>query len=182
LKEAINSVPKEVQLLISKGDGNWPENFNKVLSLAEGDYIRYLHEDDMLTPNCIEDSVRAMEEQGVDFIHGNALQLSMRTNQQILYRPTQAVPTIDALLKKNTLHSATLMYRRQVFEQIGGFDETLNVMEEYEFNLRCLKAGFKLGYCNSTLAVYRRHSKQKVRTVPKEEKMKEKQLVNEKYI
>ena len=54
-------------------------------------------------------------------------------------------------------------------------------MEEYEFNLRCLNAGFKIGYCNSELAIYRRHPNQKVRTVSKEEKMAEKILVNKKY-
>ncbi len=31
LKEAVNSVPKDCQLILSKGDGNWPENFNKAL-------------------------------------------------------------------------------------------------------------------------------------------------------
>ncbi|KKL55146.1 hypothetical protein LCGC14_2258350, partial [marine sediment metagenome] len=53
LKEAIDSVPKGVQLLLSKGRQNWPCNFNKVLDQAEGKYIKYLHEDDMLTENCI---------------------------------------------------------------------------------------------------------------------------------
>lgn len=181
LKEAVNSVPKDVQLLISQGDGNWPANFNKVLHLAEGDYIKFLHEDDMLTPNCIVDSVRALEEQKVDFIHGNALQLSMRTGNKTLYQPQMHYPNVQALMHKNYLHSATLMYRKEIFQRLGGFDETLNSQEEYEFNLRCLKAGFKLGYCNSTLAVYRRHPAQKVRMLSKKEKTQEKDLVNQKY-
>ncbi len=58
----------------------------------------------------------------------------------------------------------------------------MNTQEEYEFNLRCLKAGFKIGYCDSTLAFYRRHPAQKVRLASKEEKKEEKQLVNDMYI
>ncbi|GAG47866.1 unnamed protein product, partial [marine sediment metagenome] len=81
LQDAINSVPKDVQLIISQGKGNWPENFNKVLDQATGDYIRYLHEDDMLTENCIRDSVQAIEDQGVDFIHGGVIEIYQGTNK-----------------------------------------------------------------------------------------------------
>lgn len=177
LKEAIASVPSDCQLLVSQGEGNWPANFNKVLSQAEGKYIKYLHEDDMLTANCIEDSVKAMEQQGVDFIHGNAIELTQATGVRKPWTAKKANPTLQEMLQTNYLHSATLMYRREIFERIGSFEEQLNTAEEYEFNLRCLRAGYKIGYCNSTLAIYRRHPKQKVRTVPKEEKDREREMV-----
>jgi hypothetical protein len=181
LQEAINSVPKNVQLLLSKGDGNWPENFNKVLSLAKGKYIRWLHEDDMLTPNGIDDLVKAIEEQGVDFVHGNIIDLSRQRKMARPWAPNLLHPTLQDLLVKNTLHCESMLYKREVFEKLGGLDETLNVMEEYEFNLRCLKAGFKLGYCSATVAVYRRHDQQKVRVTPKIEKDKERQMVKQMY-
>ena len=181
LDQAIASVPPDVQLIVSQGEGNWPANFNKVLNQAEGDYIRYLHEDDMLLPNCIEDQVKAIEEQGVDFIHGNAVELSQDTNKQRRYIPRVTHPTIEDLMRKNTIHSTTTMYRKEVFEKVGSFDESLNNQEEYEFNLRCLKAGLKIGYCDSFLAVYRRHPAQKVRVTTKTDIKKEKDLVNKKY-
>jgi hypothetical protein len=37
LNEAIESVPDDVQLIVSQGDGNWPQNFNKVLNQVECD-------------------------------------------------------------------------------------------------------------------------------------------------
>jgi GT2 family glycosyltransferase len=166
LKDAINSVPKDVQLILSKGDGNWPQNFNKVLKEATGDYIKYLHEDDMLTPNCIVDSIRCMKNYEADFIHGNAIELSNDSPVRV-YRPTLKLPTLEMLLKHNSIHSATTMYRREVFEKIGGFNEDNKYysFEEFEFNLRVLKAGFKIMYCDSELAFYRRHPKQTIRTV-----------------
>lgn len=182
LNQAISSVPKGVQLLLSKGDGNWPENFNKVLDQATGKYIRWLHEDDMLTPNCIEDSIRTFEEQDVDFIHGPAIEIFMnpfRSTQQ--YTPPIKHPTVDDLLRKNVFHSATMMYKREVFETVGKMDETLNTAEEFEFNLRCLKSGLKIGYCETPLAFYRRHPQQKVRVVSKEAKDKERELVRDMY-
>jgi GT2 family glycosyltransferase len=178
LKDAIASVPKDIQLLVSQGEGNWPANFNKVLSQAAGDYIKFLHEDDMLTLNCIEDSINTFcRVQKADFIHGNAMELYQDSGILRNWVPSLRHPTLEELKTKNYLHSVTLMYRREIFEKIGGFNETLNNQEEYEFNLRCLKAGFKLGYCNSPLGIYRRHPAQKVRTITKEEIRKEKQMV-----
>ena len=181
LQEAVNSVPKEVQLILSKGDGNWPENFNKVLNQATGRYIRWLHEDDMLTPNCIEDSIKAMEKQGVDFIHGNAIEITPEGKQIREYKPKIENPTYTDLLMHNVFHSATMMYKREVFEKVGKMNETLNTAEEFEFNVRCLNAGLKVGYCNSALAYYRRHPQQKVRVVSKEAKDKEREQVRTMY-
>jgi hypothetical protein len=158
LQDAINSVPSYCQLLISEGPGMWAENFNKVLSQAKGKYIKYLHDDDMLSENCIEDSIKAIEKQGVDFIHGKALELHINSSgNTFLYEPRVKKGTLPDLLKNNFIHSATTMYRREIFEKIGSFDETLPDSEEYEFNLRCLFNGFKLGYSDSVLAIYRRH-------------------------
>lgn len=182
LDKAIESVPEGVQLLISQGEGNWPENFNKVLDQATGDYIKWLHEDDMLTPNCIQDSVFAIIEQDVDFIHGNAFEIFPNRMRKHDYRPSVKIPTLEDLLNYNVIHSATLMYRKTVFDKIGMLDETLNSAEEYEFNLRCLKAGLKIGYCDNYLAYYRKHNKQKVRVVPLRVRMKEKEMVKKMYI
>ena len=182
LKAAISSVPKDAQLILSKGDGGWPENFNKVLPEATGKYIKYLHEDDMLTENCIRDSVQALEDQEVDFIHGNAIEITAQDyTKKKVYIPAVKQPTAQDLKKKNVIHSTTTMYRREMFDKVGGFDETLNTQEEYEFNLRCLTAGFKIGYCDADLAFYRRHPAQKVRVVSIKEKKEEKQRVNAMY-
>jgi hypothetical protein len=184
LQDAINSVPNDptVQLIVSQGEGNWPANFNKALPQARGKYIKFLHEDDMLTPNCIRDSVGCFKETGADFIHGNAIELNQETGIKKYYFPNKLFPTVNELIEKNVFHSATLMYKREVFNIVGTFDESLNTQEEFEFNLRCLKAGMKVGYANTELVIYRRHPKQKVRTVSTEDKQREKQQVVQDYL
>lgn len=179
LQDAINSVPNGVQLIVSQGKGNWPQNFNRVLNQAEGNYIKYLHEDDMLTENCIEDSVRAIEDQGVDFIHGDVIELYDDKSKEKKSKIER--PSLRDLLKQNVIHSASTMYRREVFEKIGRFDETLTICEEYEFNLRCLHGGMKIGYCASILAYYRRHPKQNIRTTRRSSHLMERIMVKNKY-
>jgi len=167
LQEAIRSVPTWVQLIVSQGEGDWASNFNKALPQAEGDYIKYLHDDDMLTENCITDSVNALEEQGVDFIHGKAMNLQVATGTQLMFVPRTKKLSLSSLKRHNHIHSATTMYRKTIFDKIGGFDEQLDNSEEYEFNLRCLYNGFKIGYCDSVLAIYRQHPVQKSVTMAK---------------
>ncbi len=181
LQDAIKSVPANVQMILSKGDGNWPENFNKAFPEAKGKYIKFLHEDDMLTENSIRDSVRAIESQGVDFIHGNAMEVWQDTGKERIFIPRVLIPTVNDMMRKNPIHSTTLMYRREVFEKVGLLDESLNTAEEYEFNMRLLANGFKIGYCNSVLAIYRRHPQQKVVVVSNEDRTKERESVKARY-
>jgi GT2 family glycosyltransferase len=171
LKEAIASVPNTVQLILSKGNGNWPQNFNKALKDATGDLIKFLHEDDMLTPNSIESYIKAFSSPAfndIDFAHGNTYELHNNARKNLkTYIPRVKNPVLSDLLVYNTIHSASLIYRREVFEKVGGFCELSEVysFEEFEFNLRCLKAGLKIGYIDAPLAFYRRHPKQIIRTV-----------------
>jgi len=184
LKEAIDSVPAGVQLLLSQGDGNWPENFNKALPLAKGKYIRWLHEDDILAENCIENSVKILKKNNVDFIHGNAIEFQNGVERKEIIRvPRNKKPVLDDLLCRNDIHQATLMYKREVFEKLGGLDPSPKYysFEEFEFNLRCLKEGFKIGYCDSVLAYYRRHPNQIIFNVNKKKRLEERNELVRKY-
>jgi hypothetical protein len=181
LQEAIDSVPNDVQLILSQGDQSWGADFNLALPQVKGKYIKYLHEDDMLLPNCIDDSILAIEQQGVDFIHGDVIELHQLTGKKVVWKSSTPIPTLKQLLQKNTLHSASMMYRREVFEKLGGFDPILNSSEDYEFNLICLRNGMKIGYCPTTLAVYRRHDKQKVRTTATKEQTRIRELIRNRY-
>ena len=162
LQKAIDSVPKEAELILSRGNGNCQQNFNNGIRKATGDIIRWLHEDDMLTENCIPDTIKTFEEQGCDWMHGNAYNLHDTGHGRIIpYIPPVKYPTLNELIGLNTIHGGTLAYRRDVFDRIGFMDEGLVWSEEFEYSLRCLSAGLKLGYCDKFLAYYRVHPGQK---------------------
>lgn len=162
IDEAINSVKLQtydgkIEVLLSESPNNVSYNINRAVEQCKGDYIKYLCDDDWLTPNSIKDSVDAI--QGYDFIHGIANNV-IRGSAQV-QRPRMKQPTLSDMLESNVIHGGTLMYKRDVFKRVGLFDETLVCAEEYDFNLRCLKLGMKLGYCDKVLYNYRRHDEQK---------------------
>ena len=163
LKEAIESVPSWVQLLVSQGEGDWASNFNKAYPQATGDYIKFLHEDDMLVENGLEEAVQALEEQGADFIHGRAYTINEDGKIIGAFKPQKVEITYTDLQSHNYIHGGSLLFHRRIFDKLKGFDESINHSEEYEFTLRCLQAGFKLGYCSSFLYSYRQHRGQKTK-------------------
>ena len=162
LSEAIKSVEAQtypnIELIISQSDKGVSYNLNEGIKKATGEYVKYLCEDDKLTPLSIEWSVSEMKDN--DFIHGNSLILEPSGNYDI-FMPSERSPTLGQMIHNNCIHGGTLMYRRDVFERFGYFDESLWTGEEYDFNMKIMSKGAKLGYCNAALYVYRRHDQQK---------------------
>jgi len=161
LDVAIESVRKQtypnIELIIQQGDKSVSANINDGIRKAKGEYIKYLCEDDYLTPNSIADSVKAM--QGFDFIHGVSYNIKGKAIETQV--PRLKYPSLSDMLIGNVIHGGTLMYRKDVFDKVGLFNEDLTCAEEYEFNLRCLRYGLKLGYTDRILYNYRRHDEQK---------------------
>ena len=174
LNEAVESVKNaqiydkkliEVELIVVHGkNNNIAENLNIGIQAAKGQYIKYLSEDDVLTPNCIEDSLNAFTDD-IDFIHGNSINFRQNGKME-LYKPRHTVFDLKSFLqvlqtKTNFIHGGTLMFKKSFFEKVGLFDTSLKCAEEHELVLRGLSMGMKIGYCNKTLYKYRRHDKQK---------------------
>jgi teichuronic acid biosynthesis glycosyltransferase TuaG len=163
LDEAINSIYSQtyggkIEVILSQSKHRVGHNLNQGIKKAKGEFIKYLCDDDLLTRNSIEDSVNAMK--GVDFIHGKAVEFN-KYNQTRLFIPKIKYPTLEHMIKQNIIHGGSLMYRRDVFERFGLFDEKLTTGEEYDFNMKILSQGAKIGYCDETLYLYRRHDEQK---------------------
>jgi len=163
LKDAIHSVEVqdysgEIQLIKSfNPKGTCAENLNAGIEAATGKYIKFFAEDDMLTPNCLKDSLKVLKS-GYDFIHGKAYnKFGTKISPQA---PYPVNPTLADMIEKNRIHGLTLMYRAELLKE-NPIDETLDCAEEYDLNLKLLSKGYRLGYVNQFLGIYRRHDLQK---------------------
>lgn len=143
------------ELILSYGPrSSCSQNINEGFARSTGDYIKILAEDDILPPNSIADLVAGIA--GYDFICGNAEYFGDYSQIDI-----GRVTDLDEMLIHNQIHGGTVLYTRRCFEQTGGFDDTLITGEEYDFHLRLLSMGFKLGYVDSIVHLYRVHQFQK---------------------
>lgn len=164
LGQAIESIEKQtygnIELILSCSDNTVGININNGIKVSSGKYIKYLSEDDILPENSIIDSLNTIMQGDFDFIHGNCENFFDDGTIE-LHIPSIINPTKNDLIEKNILHGGSLMYNERIFFKYGLFAEDLWTAEEFEFNLRILSAGARLGYCNSVLYKYRRHESQK---------------------
>lgn len=137
------------------------------VKLSQGEYIMFLDADDVLAENYIEDGLTTI--QGVDIAYPNILLLSHWGGSKLTngwYSPAKPI-TLDKLLKKNEVVVTSLM-RRNVYEKVGGFDDTLPIFEDWDFFLKAYQKGFKFRRMNTFLKYRQRtesrnHQSKKVR-------------------
>ena len=184
LKDAIRSVRaqtyKNTELILVRGKKYRGGNLNDGIIKSTGEFIKPLDEDDMLLPDCIEKYVQAIGDN--DFIHGNAIYYLNKPKD--IYAPKITNPTFAQLAKKNVISNPSVMYRRDLFTRIGYFDESLYRSEDFDFHLRALKKGCKLGYINEALVYYRLHHNQETgkNNVDAERRNKLRQIIILKYL
>lgn len=134
---------------------------NAGLAAARGTYVAYLDDDDLYLPAHLETLVRFLD--GSD--EYRAAYTSVRQIEHVLgddgrYRDGSEITVygrpFDAarLLYKNDIPLIGLAHHRALAEEAGGFDETFEQFEDWDFLIR-LSARTRLHHLPSVTAVYR---------------------------
>lgn len=132
---------------------------NTGLSRSQGDYLIFLDHDDRLLPKAIEVGVNGLNTHpDCGFVFGFS-QTIQADGSLLTQTQEERIETANyqlILSGRSLSPPASVMFRRTVFEAIGGFDPTFDPAEDYEFYLRVARA-FPI-YChNQVIAEYRRH-------------------------
>ncbi|HEV7349885.1 glycosyltransferase [Telluribacter sp.] len=139
--------------------------FNQGLKLATGKYIVDFSADDLMLPNRIKRQVEAFEMLSYEYgvIFSNARYTD--ANDRLLHYHYQVdeeektevpVPSGDVykeILKKYFICTPTMMMRRSVLEELGGYDETLSY-EDFDFWVRS-SVKYKYFYQDEVLTLKR---------------------------
>jgi glycosyltransferase involved in cell wall biosynthesis len=134
---------------------------NVGLAVARGTYVAYLDDDDLYLPNHLETLVHFLD--GSD--EYRAAYTSVRQIEQVLgedgrYRDGRELNVYDRpfdaarLLYKNDIPLIGLVHRRALAEEAGGFDETFEQFEDWDFLIR-LSALTRFHHLSAVTAVYR---------------------------
>jgi glycosyltransferase involved in cell wall biosynthesis len=131
---------------------------NHGLRLAAAPVIAILDSDDAWQPGYLQAQLSILEAHpDVDIVTGNAWFLGGPSNG-LPARPwpdPRPVPTLAAMLADETAVFIMSIFRRRVYETIGGFDEALKTNEDYDFWLRAAAAGFLFYRNDEPLGYYR---------------------------
>lgn len=133
-------------LLLTEQLGNC-RAFNAALSLANGSYIIDLAADDMLLPGRLRTGVNALEALGNDWgvhfcdaelIDADGRPLGTHYPRNRDGHLNEEVPQGDIyreVLRRYFISPPTVMTRREVFDYLGGYDDTL-AYEDFDFWVR----------------------------------------------
>jgi glycosyltransferase involved in cell wall biosynthesis len=144
------------------------ENWNQCLSLARGEYIALIPDDDRMMPDNLHAKMEMFARHpNVGLVHskyhvidehGNITQRNVNRGPQ---RHEDAVEhgydLLPALLQDNVIHESTVMFRRACYDRLGGFSRRLAFAFDYEFWMR-IAAYYDVGFVAKPLVKWRRHS------------------------
>ncbi|MGF1459935.1 MAG: glycosyltransferase [Leptolyngbyaceae cyanobacterium] len=106
---------------------------NAAIAEASGDYIVFLDHDDELTPDCLYELSRCINDQNPDFIYSDEDKLNAGNGfQEPHFKPDWSPDTLMSTMY--TCHVACV--RRSVVEQVGGLRTQYNGCQDWDFILR----------------------------------------------
>lgn len=152
-----NQTYRDFEIILSCSEASGGVNMNNGIAKSKGDYICYLCEDDLLPEDSLQNRINAIGDS--DFIHGRGLVFGDGKRDK-LYSLTNPYAELASMLIQNGIMGGTMLYKREVFDKFK-WDELLWTGGEYDFNLKLLFNGLRLGFCNDVVYKYRRHSLQK---------------------
>jgi glycosyltransferase involved in cell wall biosynthesis len=157
-------------------------NWNNCVRKANGEYIKFLFQDDIISPNCIEKMMQiALKDKKIGLVFSKRNFLYMDRNNFVdemiknykelhIYWPNlKSINSGTKLLRKcnclldtpmNKVGEPTVvLLKKEVFSKVGYFNEKLVQILDYEFWYRVFKY-YKIGFINEELASFRLHDMQ----------------------
>jgi GT2 family glycosyltransferase len=128
-----------------------PHARNVGATAARGTYLLFCDADDEVAPTWLETMVVALEEH--DVVGGALDERKLAMKGQEHWRPPATPDDLPSLLGWPYAVSANMGVRRDLFEEVGGFDETLVRGEDIALSWELTRHGQTLAYV-ATAVVY----------------------------
>src|SRR5437764_11995107 len=145
---------------VRQGNRGVAEARNVGFGVTNGEYILFVDADDRLAPNAVQTHLRCFAEHPTaGFVVGAIENITSDGS----YRGTPHSPVLESeqyehLLRANHIaNTIAVMFRRSVFEALGGFTGYFSPAEDYELLLRAARA-FPSAHHSTVVAYYRRHA------------------------
>jgi len=161
-------------------------NWNHCIKKAKGTFIKFLFQDDVLLPDCISKMVQVMEadksvaivaskrnfiveDSFIDEDSDQWIQMYGDLQHTLPFQTANDVMLLDYnLFRESTFFESpmnkvgeptTILFRKDLIDQIGYFREDLKQVLDYEFCYRVLKKQ-RIAIINKPLVAFRLHGKQ----------------------
>ena len=165
--------------IVRKKHGNQPSAWNAGIKEMTGEWFKWLADDDVLYPNCIEELIKeakklpekkgwilASDHDDIDS-DGKFLRRATYPN----YSDLTSFDYNVILFHHNIIHADTVFFHKSSLQEYGMFDEDVdNLVPDYEMWLRyCLVYNVRVRYIRKSLTASRIHKGQTTQRTSKKE-------------
>ena len=147
---------KNIRFFINESNIGLVKSLNKGLQYCSGEYIARMDADDISEINRFEEQIKFLLENNYDLV-GCEYQIFYDNNILDVHK----VPYTHNACKKvlrymNCIAHSSWLVKKSVFDKLGGYRE-IYTCEDYDFLLKTVMSGFKIGNTPKVLLKYRRN-------------------------
>ena len=146
--------------LFAEPDEGQSDALNKGFARARGDIIAWLNSDDMLADDGVFERViaRFAAADAPDIVYGKGIYVDAAGKKlRDAYINSDPASLIWRLHQEDGIMQPALFMRRSVIERVGPLRGDLHFSMDYEYWIRCVKAGVRFAFIDSDLAIARYH-------------------------
>ena len=148
-----------IKLLINKENMGLVKSLNKALKFATGYYVARMDADDISRLDRFEKQVNYIETHKLDLVGSNIRDMN---EMGVLSKKPSNFPELHGKIKQylrynNAIPHPTWLGKRVVFELLDGYRD-IDACEDYDFLIRLVLSGFKVGNVQEELLYYRLNS------------------------
>lgn len=133
---------------------------NTALREAGGKYIALLDSDDQWLPNYLEKMLTQLEaDPAIDVLYPNAMLFGSAHWEGKLFQdicPSSLPITLEKVLTRECNIFISAVFKREILERVGLFDEDLCGSEDFDLWVRMLQNGCRFSFTTEVLARYRK--------------------------
>lgn len=138
-----------IQVVALNHSGNISRVRNAGAAAGSGALIAFLDSDDLWLPRKLELQVAALRRGSARWCYANYAHVDVggepRPDRRIRFRPENGRIIRTLLLGATTTFIGTIMVERSLFDEVGGFDESMKIRGDFDFALRLAVAADAAG-------------------------------------
>ena len=133
---------------------------NKGVELASGQYIAFLDDDDVWREDKLHEQLRFMIKNDIDLSYTGKYIFTIGENQRIINRRYSFTWPKSQNFKKEIMRknfigtTSSILVKKDKFLEVGGFDPNMPAIEDYDFYIRFIFAGFTVRGIDKGLVYY----------------------------
>lgn len=132
---------------------------NAAIQKSKGEFIALLDSDDLWEPEKLQEQIdyfKAHPEFALVYSYSTNFTNEAEGDVALVKKIDFEGDIFKDIFFKNSFANSTIVMRREAFDAVGGYDESLKAMEDYELNLRISRA-YKIGRVPESLMRRRIH-------------------------